>query len=99
MSLDVKAQRLFIAALGNNAVEVIDLKAGKRVRTIGQLREPQGVLFIPGTNRLFVANGSDGSVRIFDGDSYALLKTLDYSDDADNLRYDPARNRIYVGYS
>ena len=99
MSLDVKGQRLFVAALGNNTVEVIDLKAGKRLHTISQLREPQGVLFVPGMNRLFVANGSDGSVRIFDSDSYELLKTLDYSDDADNLRYDPARHRIYVGYA
>jgi len=43
-------------------------------------------------------NGKDGSVRIFDAASYAPLKTLDYSDDADNLRYDSGRQRIFVGY-
>ena len=45
-----------------------------------------------------MANSKDGSVRIFDGMSYALLQTLDYRDDADNLRYDATRQRVYVGY-
>src|SRR5262249_19515228 len=45
-----------------------------------------------------VANSKDGSVRMFDGTTYALLKTIDYGDDADNLRYDSGRQRIYVGY-
>jgi YVTN family beta-propeller protein len=45
MSIDVKGQRLFVSALGNNTVEVIDLKAGKRANTIPGLKEPQGVLF------------------------------------------------------
>ena len=49
-------------------------------------------------DRLYVANGKDGSVRVFDGNSYALLKTIDYGDDADNLRYDAEHKRIYVGY-
>ena len=85
MSIDVKGERLFVSALGNNTVEVIDTKAGKRVKTINRLQEPQGVLYVPATDRLYVANSKDGSVRIFDGSSYAPLKTLDYSDDADNL--------------
>jgi DNA-binding beta-propeller fold protein YncE len=98
MSVDVKGERLFVSALGNNTLEVVDLKAGKRANTIGQLREPQGVFYAPETNRLYVANGNDGSVRIFDGTSYVLLKTLDYGEDADNVRYDAAHKRIYVGY-
>jgi DNA-binding beta-propeller fold protein YncE len=98
MSIDVKGQRLFVSALGNNTLEVVDLKTGRRAHTIGQLKEPQGVLYVPETNRLYVANGNDGSFRIFDGGSYAPLKTLDYGDDADNVRYDVAHQRIYVGY-
>jgi DNA-binding beta-propeller fold protein YncE len=98
MSIDVKGDRLFVSALGNNTLEVIDLKAANRAKTIGQLKEPQGVVYVPETDRLYVANGNDGSVRIFDGSSYAPLKSLDYGDDADNVRYDAARKRIYVGY-
>src|SRR5215813_364799 len=98
LSIDVKGERLFVAALGNNTLEVIDLKAGKRAKTIAQLKEPQGIRYVAETDRLYVANGNDGSVRTFDGTSYAPLKTLDYGDDADNLRYDSGRKRIYVGY-
>ena len=98
LSIDIKGERLFVAALGNNTLEVIDLKAGKRAKTIGELKEPQGIRYVPETNRLYVANGNDGSVRIFDASSYAPLKTVDYGDDADNLRYDSGRKRIYVGY-
>jgi YVTN family beta-propeller protein len=98
MSVDVKGERLFVSALGNNTVEVIDTKAGKRVKTINGLQEPQGVLYVPATDWLYVANSKDGRVRIFDGSSFAPLKTLDYGDDADNLRYDPDHRRIYVGY-
>ena len=99
LSIDVKGGRLFVAALGNNTLEVIDLKASKRSKTISSLKEPQGVLYVSETNQLYVANGDDGSVRIFDGGSLALLKTLDYNDDADNLRYDARSKRVYVGYS
>jgi len=98
MSVDVAGGRLFVSALGNNTVEVIDIKAGTRIKTISGLQEPQGVLYVPSTDRLYVANSKDGSVQIFDGNSYAALKTLDYGDDADNLRYDSDHKRIYVGY-
>jgi YVTN family beta-propeller protein len=98
MSIDVKGQRLFVSALGNNTVEVIDVKAGKRVKTITGLAEPQGVLYVPASDRIYVANAKDGSVRIFDGTSYALLKTIDYGDDADNLRFDATHQSILVGY-
>ena len=98
MSIDVKGQRLFVSALGNNTVEVIDLKAGKRANTISGLKEPQGVLYVPGSGRLYVASSKDGTVKIFDATQLKLLKTVEYSNDADNLRYDFSRERIYVGF-
>ena len=98
MSVDLKGERLFVAALGNNTVEVVDLKAKKRMHTISGLKEPQGLLYVPSVNRLYVANGNDGSVRIFDGASFKQLGTVDYGDDADNLRYDFGKKHIYVGF-
>src|SRR5438128_2471687 len=98
MSIDVAGQRLFVSALGNNTLEVVDLKAGKRAHTISGLKEPQGALYIASKNRLFVAGGKDGTVKVFDGSSFHLLKTVEYGDDADNLRYDAARERVYVGF-
>jgi YVTN family beta-propeller protein len=98
MSIDVKNHRLFMAALGNNTVEVIDTEQGKRIRTIPGLREPQGVLYLPEANRLYVANGDDGTLRIFDGSSFELIKSIKLGDDADNVRFDAVKKHVYVGY-
>ncbi|HVH69644.1 MAG TPA: hypothetical protein VNB49_00855 [Candidatus Dormibacteraeota bacterium] len=97
MSIDVKGQRLFVSALGNNTLEIIDLKAGKRANAISGLGEPQGALYVASGDRFYVASSKDGTVKIFDGTSLKLLKTVDYGDDADNLRYDAARKLVYVG--
>lgn len=97
MAADAEGNRLFVAALGNNTVEIIDLHAGKRAGTIQGLKEPQGVLFIPELNRIVVASGGDGTVRFFDGKSLQPVSSIDLGDDADNIRYDPAAKRIYVG--
>lgn len=98
LSIDLKGQRLFVAALGNNSLEVIDLRENKRVHTINGLAEPQGIAYIPSANRLFLANAKDGSVRAFDAGSWKMLKSTSYGDDADNLRLDPSSGHIWVGY-
>jgi DNA-binding beta-propeller fold protein YncE len=98
MFLDIRTSRLFVAALGNNTVEVVDVKQGKRIHSIPGLHEPQGVLYLPDVNRLYVANGADGTLRIFDGSSYELMRTIKVGDDADNVRFDAANKHVYVGY-
>ena len=98
MSFDPHTGRLFVAALGNNTVEVVDVNQGKRISTIPGLHEPQGVLYLPDVNRLYVANGDTGSVELFDGTSFRLLSTVNLGSDADNVRFDPIRKEVYVGY-
>ncbi len=98
-SVDLKGQRIFVSAVGNNTLEVIDLKAGKRVRSISGLEEPQGVFFDPSTNHLFVACGGDGVVKIFDASTFKVLGTVKFPDDADNLRYDARTRNLVVGYA
>src|SRR5258705_9783205 len=98
LSIDVKGQRLFVAALGNNSLEVVDLKENKLIHTINRLAEPQGIVYIPSSNRVFVANGKDGSVRAFDTATWKMLKSIPYGEDADNLRLDPGSGHIWVGY-
>ena len=97
-SVDLMNHRLFVAALGNNTVEVLDINGAKRLHTISGLHEPQGVLYVPGENRLFVANAKDGTCRIYDASSFELMKTIDYRDDADNIRFDASAKQVYVGY-
>src|SRR5919109_1599765 len=98
MFLDAKTSRLFVAALGNNTLEVVDVKRGTRIHSIPALREPQGVLYLQDVNRLYVANGDDGTLRIFDGSSYEPVRTIKLGDDADNIRFDATKRHVYVGY-
>ncbi len=88
--------RVFVSGLGNNSVEVIDMFQGARAHEITGVPNPQGVAFSPEANKLFVAS-EKGKVYIYDGDSYKLLNTLDFDGGADNLRYDAATKRVYVG--
>ena len=37
-------------------------------------------------------------IKILDANTYQLIDTVKFSDDADQLRYDPATKRVYVGY-
>src|ERR1051325_9209789 len=98
LSVDLQGQRLFIAALGNNSVEVLDLKAGKVIHSISDFSEPQGVLFLPALNRLFVANGGNGLCQIFDATSFAELSQVKLASDADNIRYDSKSGSVVIGY-
>lgn len=98
-SVDLKGQRLFVAAVENHTLEVIDLKSGQRVHTVTDLAEPQGVFYDPTTNRLFVACALDGIVKIFDGATFRVLAAAKFPDDSDNIRYDTRAKRVIVGYA
>src|SRR5215831_14188771 len=76
LSVDTKGQRLFVAALGYNTLEIIDLAQGKRVQSIKGLREPQGVAYVPELDQIAVANGDDGTVRTIDAKSFATISSL-----------------------
>ena len=97
-TFDAKRKRVIGAALGNNTVEVVDTFAGRDVHSIAGAAAPQGVVYVSELNRLFVANGTDGKLRVYDGDTFKLINTLDIGEDADNVRYDPAEKRVYVAY-
>ena len=89
--------RVFAAALGSNAVVVVNVGTRTLEHTISGIPDPQGVAYSPETNQLFVASGSAGKVYIYNGTSYVLIATVDFPGGADNLRYDPAAKRVYVG--
>jgi len=97
-SADVKRKRLFVSALGNNSLEVIDTFAARVVHTIDALSEPQGAVYLAELDKLYVANAGDGKVRVFDGATYTLRKTIEFDVDPDNLRYDPTTKLVFVGF-
>ena len=98
MDIDIPRQRLFVAELGNNSIDIIDLKSGKRVNSISGLYDPQGIAYVQDQNKIFVTNGGDGTVRIFDSNTFSPVKTISLSSDADNIHYDAFQKLVYVGY-
>jgi DNA-binding beta-propeller fold protein YncE len=97
-AFDAGSERLFVCALGNNTVEVLDLRKGERIHSITGLGSPQGTVYIPELDRLFVANDKDGILKIYDGKSLQQISELNFKDDADNVRYDDATKKVYVGF-
>ena len=98
MALDPLRNRLFVAELENNSLGIVDLKEHKVVHVITGLTEPQGVGYEPSSDTLYVANGGDGSVRLYRGADYAESGRVDLGDDADNIRIDPNTKRVLIGY-
>jgi DNA-binding beta-propeller fold protein YncE len=99
MAVDNKTGRLYAAVYGNDSVQVLETQRGKRVHIISEgLTKPQMVAYLPDSNRIVVSNEGDGSCKIFDADTYKLIDTVKFADDADQLRYDPVTKRVYVAY-
>jgi DNA-binding beta-propeller fold protein YncE len=97
MAVDATLGRLYVAAIGNNTVEVVDLAAGRRVATLTGLQEPQGIAVIPGSHRIVIASGGDNKCRIYD-QSLKLIAYIDDLEDADNVRFNPKTGQAMVGY-
>jgi YVTN family beta-propeller protein len=98
MAIDPIRNRLFVAELGNDTVGVVDVAAGKVIHRIAGLREPQGVAYELSADMLYVSNAGDGSVRMFRGGDFVENGRVELGDDADNIRIDPAGQRVLVGY-
>jgi hypothetical protein len=98
IAIDERKQIAYIAALGNNTVEVADLKDGRVVHSIGGLDEPQGVAYIASTNEVFVANGGNGECYFFNAATFTKVATVTLPSDADDVQFKEASGKIYVGY-
>src|SRR5580700_7192215 len=98
MDLDVRGKRLFVAGLENGTFEVIDLAAGKWVRSLPGFKKSQGSLFVPELNKLFLASGDDGMVRVFRGDTLELLDSIHLDAGPNRIVYEPNSKLVYVGY-
>jgi DNA-binding beta-propeller fold protein YncE len=98
MAVDAPGQRLFVAGLENGTFEVLDLRAGKWTRSLSGFKKPQGALYVPELNKLFLASGNDGMVRVFRGDTLQLLDSIELEPGPNRIVYEPNSKLIYVGY-
>ena len=98
LALDAKRERLFLANTANGTLDVVDLKEGKLLKQLKGQTGIQGIAYASDLDRVFVGLGGGGLCNVFGGDKYQLLKTIKFSGDADNVRYDPATHLTFVAH-
>src|ERR1700681_1665192 len=98
MDVDVKGKRLFVAGLENGSLEVVDLQAGKWLRSIPGFKKTQGVAYVPSLNKVFAASGDDGMLRVFRAHTLHLLDTIKLDLGPNRVVYDPHSKLLYGGY-
>ena len=96
-AFDPERRLLFVAELGNDSLDVIDVEKRTAIHRISGLSEPQGVAYHLPTRTLYVANGGDGSLRLFQGPNYTANGRIDFGSDADNVRVNQSNQRVVVG--
>ncbi|HKI35189.1 MAG TPA: YncE family protein [Gemmataceae bacterium] len=99
LALDAKRERLFVANKTNNTLDIVDLKEGKLLEQKPNQTAIQGIAYVPDLDRVFVGLGSNGLCNAFDGEKYKILKTINFKDDADNVRYNPVAKVVYVAHA
>jgi YVTN family beta-propeller protein len=98
LAVDTSGQKLYVAALGNNSVEVIDVQKGAHIRSLPGFREPQGIAVVPDATLIAVANGQGKGIQTIDAKDYRMGQSISFGDDADNVRYDATAKILYAGY-
>src|SRR5882762_5326688 len=98
LAVDLARKHLFVAELGNNSVDAIDLTTRKVIHRISGLDEPQGIAYLPQGDLIVIANGGDGAVRFYSGADFSPRGVVSLGGDADNVRVDPRNGHVIVGY-
>ncbi|QDU68187.1 YncE family protein [Engelhardtia mirabilis] len=96
LAVDLERERLYVAALGNDSVEVIDLARGQWLRRIDGLDEPRGILYLTATDRIVVASGGAGTCVAINAETFETAASVPVGPDSDNLRFDDRRRRVLV---
>jgi DNA-binding beta-propeller fold protein YncE len=95
-AVDLKGQRLFLAARANKTIEVFDMPTGKRIHTISGIGTPHAEYYVPDTQELLVAVGDEGTCTFLKGDTFDVVKKVKISVGADSIAYDPGGKRLYI---
>jgi YVTN family beta-propeller protein len=98
LAADIEQRRLYVAALGNNTVEVLDVANGTHLKSVPGFHEPQGIAVVPASREVVVANGDTGDAVFLSSNDQHVVKTVALGGDADNVRFDATSSRVFVGY-
>jgi hypothetical protein len=94
ISVDSGRNLLFATAPADKTLEIIDLKAGKSLRSLDG-ETPAAVRFAPEFDQLYATRGE--SVYIYDGKAFDVVTKVDLQCRLDELQYDPASKQLFAG--
>ena len=94
--LDLKGNRLFLAAEEHKTVEVFDLQTGKRIHSIEGFGQPLMMVYLAESNQLVVTDGGDSAVQLVDCNDYKIVKTIKLGKGVDHGVLNPVNKRYYV---
>ena len=96
LGVDLRGNRLFLAAETAHEVLVFNLRTGEYLRAIPDIQIPHAIFVREDLNRIFVTDGGAGEVKIFDGQNYKLIGAVKLKLDSDSIGYDPATRDLYI---
>jgi DNA-binding beta-propeller fold protein YncE len=96
LGIDYKGSRLFVAAESAHQVLIFDLKSGKYLRSIEGIEIPHAIFVREDLNRIYITDGGPGALKVYDGTTYSLLRSIALKVDADSIGYDPATHFLYI---
>src|SRR6202521_3182788 len=96
LTADLKNNRLFVVPEDNKTIEVYDIRSGKFVHSIKGIGVGHSVVYRADIDRIYVTDGSEGALHIYNGTTYAHLKTIQLLTDADATGYDPVTHYLYI---
>ncbi|MGH9679411.1 MAG: YncE family protein [Candidatus Acidiferrales bacterium] len=94
--LDLKGNRLFLAAEEHKTVEVFNLRTGERIHSITGFVHPLTMAYLPASDRLIVTEGDLDAVDLVDCKTYKIIKTLKLGKGVDHGVLGPSNQYFYV---
>jgi DNA-binding beta-propeller fold protein YncE len=94
--VDLEGNRLFLAAESIHQVLVLNLKTGTIIHRIRDVEIPHAIAFRQDDDILYVTDGGAGALKIYDGKTYRLTKSIKLQADADSLAYDQTMRYLYI---
>lgn len=94
--IDVKGNRLFLAAEDHSTLELFNLKTGQHERTLTGFETPHAIIYLPEHNRLIVTDSGKGMTKVLDATTYKVVGHLALEPGADSAEYDTSTGHLYI---
>jgi DNA-binding beta-propeller fold protein YncE len=94
--IDLDGHRLFLTGEENGKLLVFDTNSNTLIHTIDDAKAPHAVIYLKEFNKLYVVEGDESAVKIYDPQSYKVLDKVALDPDADSMTYDPSSKYLYI---